>query len=197
MKKKILRNLNLVLVLTTLSLFISYYFLFNFIKEKNIVIANAALDSEMKAKQLASGESVQKVIEDSQMEILAIENYFVGQDGVVDFIEYLESLATALEVSISIQDVQEKETSETYPDKAELHFKIAVQGSWDAVYRFLAGLEEMPYGVKIGYADLKKNSGGQTLPASSDTLVVPGTKTVEAKSGAWQGDFEFTVLKHK
>ncbi len=194
MKKTFFKNLAFILVLTTSALVAGYFVLFSVIKQKNVTVADASLDLEVKAKQAVATDSIRKVIVESEKEIAAIEGYFVSAEGVVDFIEYLEGIAKDLGVEIVIQDVQEKD-SEFFPQKGELHFKVAVQGSWGGVYRFLTALEDMPYGVRLGYADVKKNTSGQML-RGSDTLPVSGAST-QIKVAAWQGDFEFTVLKHK
>jgi hypothetical protein len=173
---------------------VGYYVLFNSIKKKNILIADASLGSQELEAQKSSVKAIQNVLKGSEAEVALIESYFVSEDGAVDFIEYLEGLGREALVNLSIQSVEENKDSVRVPEKSELKFKIAVQGSWRSVYRFLHILEKIPYHVDISFVDIKK--GGADIQFDQGVLPVEGIKKVSS-DGSWRGDFDFSILTNK
>lgn len=195
MRKNFFKNTTFVLFTGAVALACLYYVLFYFVQQKNIAIATASVDQLTKEKQQESAESVQKALLESENDIDLINNYFVGAESTVSFIEYVEDLARQVNVDISIQNVEKVDIKTA--GKELLRFKLAVQGNWKGVYRYTALLEEIPYDIILQSAELRKTMSGEILPKSEVSTATPEGKVVKAEDNSWRGDFEFTVLKFK
>lgn len=194
MKPRALKKTVAILCLLTFISVAGYYFLFNFIKEKNILIADASVGSQKIEAQESAVKAIQAVLSDSKEGITLVENYFIPKESVVDFIEYVEGLGRRASVQLSIQSVEDSLKSLEVPEKSELRFKITVQGSWVAVYRFLHALEKIPYHIDIKFVDIKK--GGADTSLDQNISSGEGVLKVSSKD-LWKGSFDFSVLTNK
>lgn len=195
MKSAIFKNLRATFLLATFIVCVGYGVLFYTIRQSNIVIASASVSSEARAKQINTADSLKKTLENSATEISLLSKYFISSEGPVSFIEYLEDLGESVGAVILIQDVKEVENFSGSSQKSELTFRIIAQGSWRSVYRFLALLENSPHTIVISNVELRKSSVNESVVLNA--FQSPKDSESKAITGAWRGDFEFTVLKNK
>lgn len=195
MKSAIFKNLRATFLLATFIVCVGYGVLFYMIRQSNVLIASASVSSEARAKQIDTADSLKKTLENSATETSLLNKYFISSEGAVNFIEYLEGLGESIGAVVLIQDVAEVEDFSGSSEKTELTFRIIAQGSWRSVYRFLALLENSPYTIVISSAELRKSSGDEPVVSNAfQSSRETGSKII---TGAWRGDFEFTVLKNK
>lgn len=194
MKSNFFKKLKFVFLVATLIVFIGYGALFYFIRELNIDVADASVSHEERERLLNIAKSLEKTLENLNEEIDVVNRSFIDSDGSIDFIEYIEDLGKKTDVGILIKDVNESDAVDI-EKKSELRFKVAIQGEWKHVYRFLAILENAPNIIVFESVELRKNISNEYLV--SDAFQAPKNSGVKLVTSAWRGDFEFTVLKNK
>lgn len=124
------------------------------------------------------------MLDENEVAISQLDSYFVKSDGVVDFINSLESMGNKNGVSINISSVSVESDVKAKATLYEtLRLKIEISGTWANVTNFIAILENLPYGVNISQVSL---------------VSVPSALSDSGKgSVSWRGAVDFGVLKLK
>lgn len=98
--------------------------------------------------------------------IKLLDSYFLNASSTVSFLEQLESLGQQTGVELTIGQAEEKNN--------ELKLSLSVKGvTFVSVFKFLQGLENLPFAAKVDRFELRKIDKG------------------------WQGDFVLIVLQTK
>jgi Tfp pilus assembly protein PilO len=84
-----------------------------------------------------------------------LDSLIIEEEGAVEFIEYIESLANRAGVSLEIQNFdilpKEKELEEN------LKMKLSAVGSWSQVNHFILMMENLPYYIFLESMNLRAN----------------------------------------
>ena len=136
--------------------------------------------------------SIETIITNSSSELNLIESYFVSQNGVVDFIESVERLATLSEIDVTINFIDVENASSPSSEKSAefyemLHIKMITEGTWHDTVHFLSLLENVPYKVDI------QRTSFVFVPQSENALSFSSSGSGDNRT--WRGNFDFTVLK--
>ena len=136
----LLLNIGAVLVLA---------FLFSEVKAANERISSLSNDIELRSKQEGALRSVKDIVAETAVVRQELDTYFIEKEGVVAFLELLESVGRSAGTAVTIQ-VVEKRPLEGSEALEELHIKLDAVGSWEGVVQFLGLLEYLPYEAGVG-----------------------------------------------
>ena len=127
---------------------------------------------------------MKKDVEDSTANESKIYGYFIGVNGVADFLKTIEGLVSSSSLQYDIQSIAYEAPSQpTAPINTELlRVKMSITGKWANVQHFLELIENYP--LKIDIRSVSLNQTGD--------LTVSG-KTVHQ----WSANIDFTALKLK
>ncbi len=133
--------------------------------------------------------AMQKMVQETDAQVLQINNSIVASDGDVHFIESIESIAKNNGIGITIDSL----TLEDDPvfqgsNIVSLKIKAKTQGSWAGNYAFLTQVESLPFKIKIDTFGLVK---------TSDTSATLDPKQKGNTPSEWQTSFQIHVLKYK
>jgi len=167
--KKTLIILIAVLVLN-IALAGAYFFAFNIVKSQSEKAAGSTL--ALRAYQ-ASGDRVatmEQIIEDVKNDELKLDNYFVTEDSLVDFIEAIESAGNTANIALTLSGLRRD-------GENELLFSVNAGGSFENLMHFMALMEYMPFVIDTERASLTRGS------IDIDSVQV----------GEWNGTFAFQL----
>ncbi len=87
--------------------------------------------------------------------------YFIGEEGALGFVEYIEGLASSAGLSyrINLFDAEQNADLAKY-DKEFLKMSLTTTGSIGSTRNFISLIESLPYNIKITRVDLKGSSAG-------------------------------------
>lgn len=140
-------------------------------------------------------QSIETVLADAKSDIEKLESYFVGRDGIVDFIETIESYGNISGVKTLVEFVGVEggvEENNVESIKEIVRIKLATEGSWVATEHFLSLLEHMPFRISMERVSFLY------LPVSESSLSFTPPKGVTLpKNRIWKGSIELTALKLK
>jgi len=158
---------------------LGYYLLFQAVFAE--IAKTAEILDEVSREERLHGTVVanEKTLVELQDDLELLDSFFIPADGVVDFIESVETLANNRNLTIDVRNVSLEEISNVpHANLAEeLRMRIETRGSWQDNYNFLTQLEHLPYHITFSL------SGMQNLENTEGIL--------------WQGSFDLTVLKLK
>jgi hypothetical protein len=141
--------------------------------QKTIALENAHAELE-------SSEEAARVLR-SSLEVIGPEidklsSRIIEANGVVDFIEMIESRARRLGVSIEVQTAAELDHESSDKHKI-LELSFRTQGSWENTYKFVAFLESLPYQSTLNQMSLEEER--------------------TEKSSVWTGSYKLDVVRFK
>ena len=130
------------------------------------------------AEKLSSQQQVANTTGD---EIKELDSFFVPADGALDFVEYVESLASAssLVYKIELFDVEQDAVLKEQ-GKELLRTSIRTTGSIKNIRVFLSLIESLPFNIKVTRVDLRR------------TVAQAGTTAVKDE---WTMLIDFTAIK--
>lgn len=153
-----------------------YVFLFVEIKKTNEEVSTLQNQLDIEVRQDQRLRSMKQLLADLEEELTMIDTYFIAPDGVVDFLEELESFGRIANTSVEVTSVgiEDEEGTASLPYN-RLRVEFVSEGSWTSLVRLVSLLETLPFGVTINRSQLER------LPNST----------------IWQGHISFIVLKRK
>jgi len=107
-------------------------------------------ETERREEMKLLEHSIQKI--DDQR--ILLETHFVQSSNVVPFLDTIEQLATSSKAASEVTSV------DLSPENTELAVTIETFGSFEALYRFLALLENSPYELEFVSVDFEKQNVG-------------------------------------
>lgn len=142
--------------------------------QKNSILLNEATNNIKKEESLRSTKAS---LNENKSPISKLDSYFVASDGVVDFIESLETLGRRWGVVISIDSVSVEADSKNKNDFKEiLKMNVKTAGLWKNNMNFISSLENFSYKIDINQVSLSRDGEG---------------------GGNWRGNFNIRILKLK
>ena len=153
----------------------AYGFLFVVIKTKNnqISILQNQVDVEIRKDQRLY--SVKQLMTDLHEGFDKIDTYFVSNDGVVGFLENLESFGAMSGVYVGVNSVSVDGHIDDGLPYESLRVEFVARGEWRSVIQLISLLETTPFGITVERMQLERLEG----------------------SDYWRINTSFTVLKLK
>lgn len=168
-----------------------YGFLFWEIKTKTEEAVKIQEDADKDVKREEGLHLAKVSLAKNKEAIEKIDSYFIARDGVVSFIEELESLGKETGVILSIGSVSAEADPKVKDDfKETLRIRLEASGSWENLFYFLSILESLPYRAQIEQMTLSLAGASDKIPFGSETV-----KRTPGKGEVWKGAFELTILK--
>jgi len=139
MENKIKKTLNIMLLLAILlwGSFAVLWWQFGNMQEKIVQLSQEAF---VESQKNTSSLAVRNALNNAEGDIKKIESYVVTEDGVVDFIQFVESLADSAGVSLDVNQVSFEDE-----EKRLLSIHMVSEGSWQETFHFVSLLENIPY----------------------------------------------------
>ena len=168
---------------------IAALFLFVTIRTKNRSISSKqnSIESILKADdQLVV---LQSSLEETKKDRAKLETFLVDKETIATFLEYIEALGKTAGVKASVASLSEDTRFPVSGSEVPvLRLVLNASGSWQAVYRYLNLLQNLPYREEISSVTLR-NETGATYGADG--------KVIDAKKNhTWNGTFELAILKN-
>jgi len=172
-------------VFLTIAALAIYYVTFSSIKSKNENISAILNDLALETKKETLLKSIKSVAIDSAPARKKMESYFIGQDEIVKFLDFLGSLGKMSGAELEINNLGLEERAPTPAEAYQLlKLNIEAKGSFRSVYHFLTLLESVPFQINFAGVEMRTADTG-----------VNGSKA--KKNSAWKGSFNISVFKLK
>ncbi len=137
--------------------------------------------------------AIKKSLEENDEKMRTLDSFFVPSDGVVDFIETLESIGERSGVELAIGTLSTEVNTKNPNDFKELlRLRLEATGSWGEVYGFLYRLESLPYHIVLENTALTLSASGENI-----FFVAGVTQRTPSANEEWKGYFDVTVSKMK
>lgn len=188
MKKNISKTAILFIISITTFVIVAgiYYLVFTDIvntKESAVTLADSLSKEKLKRREL---EIIRQNIKSTLNDNNRLASIFVPYEGVVDFIQLLESLGKDSGLEISTDRVESIDSEELRASNKEIiSISLKTEGSWRSTERFLNYLENLPYKISIHSVSFTHEDSGDS--------------EFDSKTGArglfWKGSIELKVFK--
>jgi len=169
-----IRNIFIFSVIFSVFVISVYAFVFFMIRSGNMKISELRSDITTVLGREHQLRSSRDIVLDTELSRAELDSYLISKDGVVDFLESIESFADTARVPVEVRSVE----IEPIPSSAAVHnlsVIIAVEGRWEDVFYFLDLLESQPLSISTSRMNLEKDKEG----------------------GVWRLTLDFKVLKIK
>lgn len=134
----------LVLVLFT------YIYLYRDILDTKTKVEQTHLELEKDRLKDAELEAIQKNIKLTISDSDTLKALFVPADGVVDFIQNIETVGKQIGLQIETKNIEPEETDVlTAVGKENINVTLETEGSWQNSMQFLSLLSNLPYKISI------------------------------------------------
>jgi len=169
------------LIAVIIGLALTYGF-FLVIKQK--VEATASKETELAGRESleAQNRSLKLLLADVKPDIEKLSTRIIGPEGVVSFIEEIESLGKEIRVTTKIESVAIEPNEKLKETHELLKLTVLTQGNWHSVFQFLTMMETLPYKTIIDGVTFNRRSGGEEGAAGGSV---------------WNGSMTLRVLKQK
>lgn len=138
--------------------------------ESKVQVENAREDLDRTTKSLLT----QTQIERDKLSVL-----FLQENELVSFIEHIEGLGGVTNTDLEIQAVDVVAAEAEQEVYEWLKLTVVARGAWGEVYHLLSLLENVPLGVSLRTAEIRRDGG----------------VLAEESSEEWAGRFDVFVLK--
>lgn len=169
--------------------------LFWIIKTQNENIAILASEAHQSFAKDEAVRSIKASFEKNKEALQSIDSFFISKDGVVDFINSLDTLGKQYGVTLNIGEVTSEVDLKVKDDfKETLKLRLDASGSWNSVMNFLTALENLPFRIKVDQVSIG-------LASASDKLLfvnASSTGTELRKPGSkeeWKASYNISILK--
>jgi|GEM_PF-2798846 len=140
-----------------------FFYFYRTIGSVNAHIGELTAQVTQNSKKEEQLRSLKALFADTASQRGAVDTYFIGQDGVVPFLERLETLGkeTGVDLEVSSVSVEKSDAPQAVLEKVPLTLSIA--GSFTAVMRFINLLEKIPIPGELTLARLDRAESGKTF----------------------------------
>jgi len=140
----------IILLLATTSFFV----LRKEIQSKDQRATEFKLEAENEFSKKENATTLVNFVEANEANIEEIDKFFVYQEDVVPFLQFVESLGVRTKSDVEVSSV------EVAKDDSNLFVGIDIEGSFESVYKFIKLLENAPYKVEILDLNIRNLSTG-------------------------------------
>lgn len=185
--------LTIAISMTLLSFMIAGFLYGSIVSKSNEVVA-LLTEAEKDITKDQTLRIAQTVLDRNTDLLQELDTYSVAPDGVVPFIDEIESLETISGGSVSIVSVSSDADPKNKNDfKETLKIRLEATGSWNNVTHTLALLESLPYEMNIQEATIGLVSASDKLLFASSTR----STRIPGEGEYWKGTFDISVTKLK
>lgn len=172
----------------------AYSYAFVKIGQENQRVSDLSASVKSLTEQKENLSLIKKTLSDTASMRGQLDGYFVPKDGVVQFLNSVESLGNKNNLDVKILSVT-ADPADLSPDLFEsVKASVEVSGTWSDVYRFASLAELLPFKISASRVDLEKISG-ETKSSVSATSA--GSKKPATAASFWKGTLDLNVLKFK
>jgi len=176
----------------TFSLIVVVLYCYVFIKilQENERVAGLNNSIETLTKDKDAIILLKKKVSETEVSRNKINNYFIPVDGMVSFLNELQSIGRENNLDTKINSVSVTSDTKIATSTYETaNVTVEVAGLWSDVYRFVTLVELMPFGVSVNGVDLER---------TVETILSTASKNKNsAKVLLWRGTMDVNVLKLK
>ena len=104
-----------------------------------------------------------KLIDETKEKIQVLNNYFIPEEGVVDFLETIESLDAVTGTDTEIATVNVKEATDG-KGKTVLYVALETVGTFTQVFHLLSLVEDVPYEIDMQDVSLSRIAKAEEGP---------------------------------
>jgi len=166
----------------------AYSYILIKIGQKNRHIAELSRTVETLVNQKANLKLAEETVSETALLREQIDRYFIPEDGVVQFLNSLQSLGADNNLELKIISVAIDQATLS-PDIFEsVNVNVEIFGTWSNVRRFTALIELMPLKIYLNRIDLEK---------VTDETSSGGSKNDSAPFYQWRGVLDLRVFKLK
>lgn len=122
----------------------------------------------------ASLSSLQANLNETKAEVAKIDGYYISQDGVVQFVGLVESLARQNGLKIEVQSLEAQEDKSTKAFQEKVALRLQTTGSWANTRKYVELVENLPYRVVIESMSAEREE--QAPPSWKTNLVITALK---------------------
>ncbi|OHA32616.1 MAG: hypothetical protein A3A22_00385 [Candidatus Taylorbacteria bacterium RIFCSPLOWO2_01_FULL_45_34b] len=112
-------------------------------------VAEARSELLFKSDKDTSLQYLKNVLHETEGERALLDSYFVGKDGIIDFIKKVEELGRGNNLGVDTQSVAVVPGVEPFLYRETLQIGFETLGSWEDTIHFLNLLEALPYRVTL------------------------------------------------
>ncbi len=171
----------------------AYWYTFVKILRENIQVAALSSSIQALTKQRDVLASLSDRVKSTEDDRSKIDGYFIPRDGVVVFLNKLQSLADENGLDMAVNSVA-IEDSPLSPDIFEVvDVSFTGIGEWSNVYRFVSLINLMPLKIFVDGVDLEWSSDS----AASANGLVFSKKKGSATHPLWKAVVDLRVMKLK
>ena len=116
----------------------AYATLFMVIKNKNNRISELRNQVDIEIRKDQRLHSIKQLIADLDKDIEQIDTYFVSEDGVVDFLERLESVGSTSGISVGVNSVSVNEGVGNNLPYEFLRVEFVSRGTWRSIVQLIS-----------------------------------------------------------
>ena len=153
MKKNYLSSIIFLALATLLIIFLIYYF-FEEIKKNSEELVSQKQELISLNQEKESLEKIDTFYKNYQSNLVKVNELFIDKEVPIEFINFLEKLATTSQLLIEISPGARKETKED--PWSNLSFQLSLSGSFPNFLKFLEKLEASPYLIEVLNLNIKK-----------------------------------------
>ncbi len=186
MKKHSTKQLLALISFFVIILVALHFVAFIFIRKAGVTVST--LERDVASLQVQVQEFSKYSAEDLRELAKKVSTKIVARDGIVGFLENIESTARAYDMEILVRgvDVRARSEENTKDTKEFVQLSLETRGSWQNNMKFVHFLEHLPYKVELRNVTFTKLA--DTLDA--DGKVIPTTRT-------WRAEIILVALKFK
>ncbi|TSC67660.1 MAG: hypothetical protein G01um101472_345 [Parcubacteria group bacterium Gr01-1014_72] len=164
----------------------AYTLLFLRVKEKNENLSSLQGKIQVASRKEEKIAAIKETLAETALLRQSLASYFVDEDGIVNFINLIETFATENNLIPSIKNVEQGGTpsKEAGEFTEGVRLTVEVKGSGRSVFHFLSLLETLPLHISFEQVSLE-SIGEEAIGKKGDTTPL------------WRGVIRFTVLQLK
>lgn len=169
-------KIGVIAIILNVVIFLFCFFLFRDIQKRSIATSTIVNELSKASENQSQYLSVGDIIKETNQDRATIDSFFIGKEGTVGFIEFIEEQARVSSVSATINSVSSKSNEVASSTVEVLQLAVETEGKWANLYHFFSLLKNVPYSIR---------------------LVNVVIKETDTKAKVWQADFSLEALKLK
>lgn len=171
----------------------AYVYTFVLILDKNRQVSEFSASVQNLTEQKNNLISLKDRAKNTEKERSQIDSYFVSQNGVVAFLNRIQSLAeeNGLDMAVSSVAIGDSPISPDIFEIIKLSFTCI--GEWSDAYRFMSLIDVMPLRIFVDNAGVEVLADIDTL----DNASLSSKKKATSSRPLWKASFDLRVMKLK
>lgn len=171
----------------SVAVFVICLYLFMYVQIHSLVARSLAVADVVSSRKFdrAHASEVKRVFDATASERASIKSLYVPSDNLIQFIESMESISSSTGASVSVASIQADDLGTADAGTiGTIQARVEARGSWTAVMKSLALIENGPYIVAIDSAKLysSRQMTGSAISAGGSVERVTWSLSVDLKA---------------